>query len=114
MGSVAITLFCILSVACATTMGLDRHVTWSVDFSFRVGTILGRQLRADHFAFQLCHYALSCWSLRAKEERHDMGDYFSRKFFPLQASFVLGRSYAAEPTCEPRATSCDPWRELVT
>ena len=35
---------------------------------------------------------------------HDMGDYFAHSFFPLQVMFVLGRSYAAEPTCEPRVT----------
>ena len=44
---------------------------------------------------------------------HDMGDYFVRSFFPLQVMFVLGRSYAAEPTCEPRVTSYDPWKELA-
>ena len=44
---------------------------------------------------------------------HDMGDYFARKFFPLQVMFVSGRSFAAEPRCEPRVTVYDLWKELA-
>ena len=51
---------------------------------------------------------------RERAMAHDMGDYFVRSFFPLQVMFVLGRSYAAEPTFEPRVTLYDPREELAT
>ena len=45
---------------------------------------------------------------------HDMGDYFVRSFFPLQVMLVLGRSYAAETTCERGVAIDDPWKELAS
>ena len=50
---------------------------------------------------------------RERAMAHDMGDYVARKFFPLQVMFVSGRSFAAEPRCEPRATVYDLWKELA-
>ena len=42
-----------------------------------------------------------------------MDDYFARKFRNLQALFVIGRSYVAEPQCQPEETLYDAWKELV-
>ena len=42
-----------------------------------------------------------------------MGDYFARKFFPLQVMFVSGRPFAAQSRCEPRVTVYDLWKELA-
>ena len=43
----------------------------------------------------------------------DMDDYFARKFRNLQALFVIGRSYLAEPQCLPKETLYDAWKEPV-
>ena len=44
---------------------------------------------------------------RAKE----LDDYFALKFHPLQVMMVVGRSYKAEPECDPRHTLYDAWKD---
>ena len=40
-----------------------------------------------------------------------MDDYFTRKFAVIQAQFIIGRSYAAEPKCLPEQTLFDAWKD---
>ena len=40
-----------------------------------------------------------------------MSTYFAKKFYPAIPQYVVGRSYKAEPKCEPEETLFDNWTE---
>ena len=44
----------------------------------------------------------------------EMDDYFARKFSPLTVMMVMGRSYAAEPQCDPKVALYDVWKDHIT
>ena len=41
----------------------------------------------------------------------DMDDYFSKKFAPMEVLYVVGRSYAVAPECEPSKSLYYNWKE---
>ena len=43
----------------------------------------------------------------------EMEDYFTKKFYPILPMYMIGRSYAMEPTCKPNQTLYDAWTELA-
>ena len=46
-----------------------------------------------------------------KARTKELDDYFALKFHPLQVMMVVGRSYKAEPECDPRHTLYDAWQD---
>ena len=48
-----------------------------------------------------------------KARTKELDDYFALKFHPLQVMMVVGRSYKAEPECDPRHTLYDAWRDRM-
>ena len=89
-------------------------MAWSVDLRFVLGAIDGSSAGCLPLRIPVVSPCLEVWATtRERAMAHDMGDYFARKFFPLQVMFVLGRSFAAEPMCEPRVTVYDLRKELA-
>ena len=43
----------------------------------------------------------------------EFNDYFALKFAPLSVVYVMGRSYAAQPECDPKVTLYDAWMDLL-
>ena len=82
--------------------------------SLRVGAIAGSSAGCLPLRIPVVSPCLEVWATtRERAMAHDMGDYFARKFFPLQVMFVSGRSLAAGSRCEPRVIVYDLWKELA-
>ena len=73
------------------------------------------QFRAYRLAFQLsCYYQKQVFVITHEKARtKELDDYFALKFHPLQVMMVVGRSYKAEPECDPKVTLYDAWRDRM-
>ena len=61
-----------------------------------------------------CYYRKQVFVITHEKARtKELDDYFSLKFHPLQVMMVVGRSYKAEPECDPRHTLYDAWRDRM-
>ena len=85
---------------------------------FGIGTVLGNDVNpmGTTVARSSCVIPTSIQVLAITHETADlsiMDDWFAHKFAPLQVLFLIGRSYKAEPTCHPKETLYDLWKDLI-